>query len=113
MTQKDTFTWFDSNGDNVHGGVMMSFLLILECNPETKVGVQVLRNLITNAKSSAFDNNISNMLDHVASTMSRIRDLGETHDNLMKDAFEALPTAPNSECHQYFSLQKLGWQGGT
>ena len=53
------------------------------------------------------------MLEHIASTMTNITDLGETHDNLMKDTFEAFLVAPNMEFHQYFSLQKLSWKGGT
>ena len=53
------------------------------------------------------------MLEHISSTMTNITDLGETHDNLMKDTFDALLSAPNTEFHQYFSLQKLSWQGGT
>ena len=113
MTQKAAFTWFDSNGDTMHDGVMMAYLIVVECNPETKVGVQILRDSISNAKSSLFAHDVSDMLEHIASTMTNVTDLGETHENLMKDTFDALLTAPNTEFHQRFSLQKLSWQGGT
>ena len=45
--------------------------------------------------------------------MILITDQGETHDNLMKDSFNALLNVPNTEFHQYFSLEMMGWQGGT
>ena len=113
MTVKKFFAWHDSNGDMFFDGVMMLCLVMVECNPETKVGVQVLRDKISNTKSAMFDHDISRMMEHIASTMILITDQGETHDNLMKDSFNALLTVPNTEFHQCFSLEMMGWQGGT
>ena len=81
--------------------------------PETKVGVQVLRDKISNTKSVMFDNDVSRMMEHIASTMILITDQGETHDDLMKDSFNALLTVHNTEFHQHFSLEMMEWQGGT
>ena len=113
MTQKKTLTWFDSNSESVLDDEMIVYLISAEHNPETKVCMQVLRNAISSTKSSLHDNNISDMLENVTSVMTRIRDLWETHDNLMKDTFESLLTATNTEFHQHFALQKLIWQGDT
>ena len=38
---------------------MMMWLVMVECDPETKVGVQVLREKISNTKSAMFDNDVS------------------------------------------------------
>ena len=45
--------------------------------------------------------------------MELITDQEESHDNLMKDTFDALLTVPNTQFNQYFALEKLSWQGGT
>ena len=82
----------------------MLHLEIVECNPETKVGSQVLRDKISNSKSAMFDNDVSKMMEHIASTMILVTDQGETHDNLMKDTFNALLTAPSKGIHRHFSL---------
>ena len=42
------------------------------------------------------------MLEHMKSTMDLIEDVGESHDNLLKDAFGALLTAPNARFTQFF-----------
>ena len=96
MTHKDAFTWFNINGESVHDGAIMVYLFVVECNPETKVGMWVLRKSISSTKSLLHENNISEILENIASTITRIRDLGETHDNLIKDTFEALLTEPNT-----------------
>ena len=62
MTMKKIFTWKDGNGDHVYDGVAMEFLIKIECNPETKVGVKILRDQISSTKSSAFNNNIADVL---------------------------------------------------
>jgi len=113
MTMKKKFTWKDSNGDNFYDGLAMAYLIVLECNPETKISVQVLRNLISSTKASEYSNNIPDILQHISSTMDKIVEMGETHDNLMKNTFDALLTAPNTVFHQYFTLEKMSWQGGT
>ena len=99
---KKKFMWKDSNGDNFYDGFAMEFLIELECKLETKASVQVLRDQISSAKVLALNSNIPDMLEHITSVMVRIREIGETHDNLMKDAFDALLTIPNTACHQYF-----------
>ena len=72
MTMKKQYTWLDSNSDSFHDGVMIACIVVLECNPETKVGVQILRSQITGAKSSMFSNNVPDMLEHIASTIDEI-----------------------------------------
>ena len=91
----------------------MLHLVIVECNPETKVGVQALRCKISNSKSAMFDNCVSKMMEHIAITMMLITDQGETYDNLMKDTFNAFLTVLNTEFHPHFSLEMMEWQGGT
>ena len=75
MTQKDAFTWFNINGDSVHDGAMMGFLIAIECDSEIKVGMQVLKNEISSTKSLLHDNKISDIIENIASAMTRIRDL--------------------------------------
>ena len=61
---KKIFVWYDSNGDIQFYGVMMLCVVMVECDPERK----------TNAKSAIFDNDMSKMLEHSASTMILIAD---------------------------------------
>ena len=113
LTDKDKFAWCDSNGDVFYDGPMIIKVMRDACNPDTKVGVQVLRNKITNANSAGYAHDIPKMLKDIKMNMDLIRDLGETHDNLLEDAFNALLSAPNSRFVDYFDKQKLAWQGGT
>ena len=113
MTTKKQFTWFDRNDVSFHNGAMMACLVALECNSETKVGVQVLRSKITGTKSSMFSNNTPDTLECISSTIDAILEIGETHGNLLKDTFDELLTAPNTTCRQHFELEKMSWQGGT
>ena len=79
MTDKYAFTRFDYNGDTTHDGVMMACVILLEWNPETKVGVQALRDSISRENSTLFSNNFPEILEHIDSAMTKIKDLGETH----------------------------------
>ena len=82
--------------------MMTACFIVLECNLETKVGVQVFWSKITGTKSSMFSNNIPDMLDRIASAMDAILEMGETYDNLLKDTFDALLTVPNTICRKHF-----------
>ena len=68
----------------MYDGVIMEHIIVVDCGLETKVGVQVLRDSIAHETSSIFDNNISDILEHISSTMTNVSDLGKAHCNLMK-----------------------------
>ena len=108
MTVKKIFDWHDSNGNALFDGIMTLCLAMVECDPETKVGTQVLRDKISNSKSDVLDNDVSKIIEHAASTMLLVADQGETHDNSMKDTFNALLTVLSTEFRQSFSLETMG-----
>ena len=87
----------------------MVCLVIVECNPQTEVEVQVLRDRISRTKSIDLDNDVSKMLEHIASTIELITDQEETRDSLMKYTLNTLLTVPNAQNHQFFALEKLSW----
>ena len=68
---------------------------------------------MSSAKALALNENIPEMLEYIASVMDGIREMDETHDNLMKNTFDALLTVPNAMFRQLFQLEKMSWQGGT
>ena len=80
------------------------------CNPETKVGVQSLQDKIIGTKSATLRYNIPDMLEHIKSTMDLIKDMSETHDNLLKDTSGALLIAPNTHFTQFFEYEKILWE---
>ena len=45
------------------------------------------------------NNDVSKILERIASTMMLVTDQGETHDNFMKDALNDFYTVPNTKCH--------------
>ena len=69
---KKKFTGKHSNGENFYD-VAMVFLIELECNPENKVCVQILRDQMSSTKVSALNNNFPDVLEHIAIAMNRIR----------------------------------------
>ena len=96
MTSKKIFTWNYSNGDSFFNIIMMLCLEIVKCDPETKVGVQVLRGKTTNAKGVIFKNYISKLLEQISNTMFLMTDQGETHNNLISNSFNYLLTVPST-----------------
>ena len=113
MTKKSDFTWYDPNtGEIFFDGLMIVYIIMTTCNPDTKVGVQVLRDKIISTKSATFKHNIPNMLSHIKSTMDLIEEMGETYDSLLKNTFDALLSAPNTTFHQFFVQEKLHWEAG-
>ena len=52
---------------------------------------------------------VSYTLEDIASAMTNIKDLGENHDELMKDTLDTLLAAPNTEFHQFLPLEKISW----
>ena len=112
MTRKKYFTWYTTMGEDFYDRVMMSYLLMDTCNSETKVSIQVLHNKITGTKSADFSYKVSKMLDHISSMMDLISELGETHDLLFKDTFDALLSISNIRFYQFFEMEKLRWKSG-
>ena len=112
MNKKKYFTWYETSGEIFYDGLMICKIVMDICNPETKVGVQVLRNKIAETKSATFKHKIPDMLEHIKSTMDLIEEMGETHDNLLKDTFGALLTAPNTRFTQFFEHEKMLWEAG-
>ena len=107
MNKKKYFTWCETSGEIFYDGAMICKIVMDLCNPETKVGAQSLRDKITEAKSATFKHKIPDMLEHIKSTTDLIEDMGETHDNLLKDTFSALLTAPNAHFTQFFEHEKM------
>ena len=112
MIRKKHFTWYTTMGEDFYDRVMMSYLLMDTCNPETKVSIQVLHNKITGTKSADYSYEVPKILDHISSTMDLITELGETYDSLLKDTFDALLSIPNTKFHQFFEMEKLRWESG-
>ena len=52
---------------------------------------------MTNAKSTMLEKDVSKMIDRIATAVIPITDQGKPHDNLMKDTFNALLTAPSTK----------------
>ena len=78
MQNKKYFTWRDDRNYLFYDGHSMVKIIIDACNPDTKVGVQGLRNKIAKTKSSAFEHDITKMLQHVSGACEKIVDLGGT-----------------------------------
>ena len=73
----------------------------------------MLRNKIAKTKSSAFQHDVTKVLEHVSGAYETIVNLGETYDSLLENTSNSLLTAPNTRFNLCFSLQQLSWQGGT
>ena len=92
---------------------MMLHLVIVECNPEMKFGIQVLWDEIPNSKSVMFDNGVSKIMEQKASTTILIADQVETHDDSMKENVNDLLMVPSTEFYQHLGFETMGCQRGT
>ena len=63
-TKKKHFTLCESSGEVFYEVPIMAWLMLKKCNPDTKVGVQVLRKKIQSAKSHAFQHSMPMILEH-------------------------------------------------
>ena len=81
-------------------GTMVLCLAMVKNDCETKIGTRVLRYNVSNSKSTVFKNDTSKIIEYITSTMIIITDQGETHDNLMKETFNAFLMVPRTEFHQ-------------
>ena len=78
MTKKSDFTLYDSStGEIFFNGLMIDCIIMIICNPDTKVGAQVLCHKIISTKSTTFKHNIPNMLSHIKSTIDLIEEMGK------------------------------------
>ena len=110
MTEREKFSWFEQTGEVFYEGGTMMKLIMDTCNPQTKVGVQNLRDKIAQAKSADFGHDVGKMMTYIKEQMTLIHEMRETHDSLLKDSFNAILTVPNSEFTRFFSLKRTAWQ---
>ena len=112
MTIEDCFSWTDDNGDTYYNGVILLFLVMDTVNPTTKVSMQNLRNKIAKANSALFQHDIPEMLKYIKNQYDLIMEMGETHDNLLINTFDAILSALNTQFIMFFSQEKMRWEAG-
>ena len=88
------FTW-SGHGDEEMDGRTILWVLFQTCNPSTRVGVSELKEDIRGATSSKFGHDIQKLTDFVGSKYRKIREKGQTHDDIILDLFNAFKTVPN------------------
>ena len=106
---KDKHQWINSNGQIFNDGPTMLFILMGICNPTVRVGVESLKKKIEAARLPAFNHDVSRCMDYMVTNYNLIIEQEETHDNIIRDVFNALLSTTNSQFYNYFSMQKLAW----
>ena len=75
---------------------MILFLVIDTVDLTIKVGAQNLRNKIAKANLALFQHNISEMQKYIKNQYDLIIEIGETHENLSINTFDAILSTPNT-----------------
>ena len=110
--QSSKYRWIDANGQFFDDGPTMLKLLMDECNPSIRVGVESLKLKIENTRLQQHNNDVSKCMQSIQTNYRLILEAEGTHDNLIRDVFNALLSSNNTNFHNYFNLEKMKWQSG-
>ena len=108
----DKYRWKDANGQYFDDSPTMLKILLDDCNPSTRVGVEDLKKKIEGARLANFKHNVSKCMDYIKSNYKLILEAEATHDNIVRDIFNALLSTNNSNFHNYFSMERIRWEQG-
>ena len=107
------FRWLESNGEHFDDGPTMLKTLMDDCNPSVRVGVENIKKKIENARLNHFKGDVSECMSDIAANYRLILEADEKHENIVRDAFNALLSSGNSNFHTCFALEKMKWEQGT
>ena len=93
-------------------GPTMLKLLIDECNPSIRVGVESLKLKIESTRLQQHNNDASKCVQSIQTNCRLMLEAEGAHDNLTRDIFNALLSSNNTNFHNYFNLEKMKWQSG-
>jgi hypothetical protein len=106
------YTWKTTEGETLLDGPTMLQILVSKCKPSTRVGVTGLKAQIRSIKLSSFGYNVSDMLEHMKGLKNEVEELGHTHDDMIRDMFNALETGKNEIFSRHIESLKTKWEGG-
>lgn len=113
VMKKHLYTWRSTNGDVYLDGALMLQIIMDHINPSTRVGVTHLKDLLRDAKLSQHNNNVLSLTEKMDSTYQEILNRGGSHDDYIKDLFEALLSGKNDIFNKYIQDKKTAWETGT
>ena len=113
MLRKKDFTWNNTvTGEIRIDGATLLYILLTTINPSTRVSVSGLKIRISKATLAAFDHNVIDMLNDMASHYARIVELGGSHEDYLLHLFAALLTTTNEVFQQFIQAEKKKWELG-
>ena len=107
--QKEKFRWTDSRGQIFNDGPTMLKILVDICNPTVRVGVETYKKKIENTRLNQYSHNVSSCMESIVTNYNMILEQEGSHDNIIRDIFNALLSTTNTQFYNYFSMKKMAW----
>ena len=112
MARKSLFSWYGADGTIEYDGPTALYILISDINPNTRVGVGVLKKKLRDIKMGSYNQKVTDMLHEIQSTYNRIEELGFTHEDIVLDTFNALLSGKNQVFKDFIQRKKDEWESG-
>jgi hypothetical protein len=106
------YTWKDATGEIFLDGALMLQIIMDHINPSTRVGVTHLKDTLRAARLANFSYNVLSLTDKMEKTYQEILSRGGTHDDYLKDVFDALASGRNKDFNVYIAGEKTRWEKG-
>jgi hypothetical protein len=88
------------------------YILLLDINPNTRVGVGVLKKKLRGTKMGGYNKKATDVLYEIQSTYNRIEELGFTHADIVLDTFNTLLSRKNQDFKDFIQRKKDEWEFG-
>lgn len=111
-TKRHLYEWTQADGTCYLDGPVMLQILLQKCKPSTRVGVSSLKTKIRNHKLANFGYNVVDMLESMEALRQEIEELGQTHDDIILDMFNALETGKNEKFNSHIDKMRTQWEEG-
>ena len=106
------YTWKDSAGQIFLDGALMLQIIMDHINPSTRVGVTHLKDTLRASRLANHSYNVLSLTDKMEKTYQEILSRGGSHDDYLKDLFDALASGKNKDFNTFIAGEKTKWERG-
>ena len=112
MTRSKDFTWTTAEGQETLDGPTILQIIVEGVKPSTRVGISNLKDKIKVARLAGHDHNVKELCDHLRVVYGEIVEQNGSHEDMVKDAFDAILSGTNEEFNTYITSLKSKWELG-
>jgi hypothetical protein len=112
LSKSNLWEWTNDEGETFYDGVTMLQIIMEKVKPSTRVGVEDLKDLLSECRLANYNHDVGKMLDQMETTYNEILRSNSTHQDYLRDVFRALLSGKNDIFTQYIQREKDDWETG-